>query len=78
MRLVGEVRLADRRRHRKRADGSQPGPEAATTNGAGAPRRWSRPAATGPAIVPNCHTDAFMAITRGSSSAGTLAASIGV
>ncbi len=31
----------------------------------------------GPAIVPNCHTDAFIAITRGSSSVVTAAASIG-
>ena len=31
----------------------------------------------GPEIVPNCQTEAFIAITRGSSSVVTLAASIG-
>ena len=51
---------------------------AATTNGAGAPSRWSRPAAAGPPIVPNCQTEAFIAITRGRTSLGTDAASIGV
>ena len=50
---------------------------AATTNGTGAPRMCSRPAAIGPAIVPNCQTDAFRAIARGSSSTVTAAASIG-
>ena len=31
----------------------------------------------GPAIVPNCHTEAFIAITRGSSSVVATAASMG-
>ena len=77
-RLVGRGAPARSTRGTKRtAAAPRPAATAATTNGTGEPSRCSSPAATGPAIVPNCHTDAFMAITRGNSSVVTAAASIG-